>query len=231
MTGGFVALLTALLLGLQTHLLYKQNLSILEQNSSFITQLEQTDEQFRRSRRVELIRSLYDTMQDHSGRLVPKADVRTRSEAVPEFLEIERFRLKGSDERVSLNGVLLQNTDLAGLDLSNIDFRGTNLHAARLENTNLTGAKMFGTNLSNAALCESDFEGATLWDADLRGARLVGASLGPGYCGPAKITDRELERACGDANTILPKSIKYLQKCKENQSTNMALPNLNRPLQ
>lgn len=199
--GGIVAVGTLLVLVWQTTLLREQNAFFREQNLKLQEQIDFQDSQARRQRRTELISSLYSTDPRADG-MQPNADNRTRSEAVREFVALERERVRNSP--VNLEQALLHRADLSFLDLSNVifvgahldnvQFRGSNLQnsdfrAARFTNANfpqadlqrsnfeacnLNGAIFAGANLSSARLLSADVLGVEFLAADLRGADLYG---------------------------------------------------------
>ena len=73
----------------QYEAILQQNEAIVEQNTEFRRSVSLARDQYLRTRRTELIRALY--MKDTTGE--PVSDSRTRSEAVGEFVGLERERL------------------------------------------------------------------------------------------------------------------------------------------
>jgi uncharacterized protein YjbI with pentapeptide repeats len=78
-------------------------------------------------------------------------------------------------ERANLSGQLLTWYDLTG---------------ANLQYANLSGANLFGADLSGAHLFDANLRDADLSFADLSGAK--------------GLTQKQLDEACGDADTKLP---------------------------
>lgn len=110
-------------------------------------------------------------------------------------------------------------------DFSGMERRGLNLASARLRQANLSLSVMNRTRFSNADLRDveafggvfssSNFSGADLTNASfvgtwLEGAAFSGANLtgtnlsGAQLARATGLTQRQLDRACGDAATILP---------------------------
>lgn len=203
--GGTVALVTAILLGVQTYLFRQQNESVLDQNAAIREsllktdeqlalqkqQLERSDEQFQRARRTELIAALYE---GRGKPPQPNATPRTRREAVLEFVQIERARLAGPQPEigpeyipvVDLRDSLLQDLNLHGADLRYVDLRDSFLHGSYLGYAQLIGANLssmvldprvsfYKADLRSANMSNSSVGGATFIGADLRGAVLRSA--------------------------------------------------------
>lgn len=114
-------------------------------------------------------------------------------------------------------------------DFSGMERRGLNLSGARLRQANLSLAVMNRTRFSNADLRDveayggvfssSNFSGANLTNASFVGAYLEGASFsgatlsGTNFSGAqlgraTGLSQRQLDRACGDAATTLPGSLR-----------------------
>jgi uncharacterized protein YjbI with pentapeptide repeats len=160
------------------------------QNSLIQRQINQQGEQTNIARRAQLISILYDrdcsllpfqqstedtennnrTMED----CPPKADVRSRTEAITAFVEIEK---SNGVESPNLSYALLQDTslwenNLTGEDLTFVNFYFADLRNAKLGNVDLRGADLGYANLSNAFLIVADLRNAKLGNVDLRGAIL-----------------------------------------------------------
>lgn len=101
---------------------------------------------------------------------------------------------------VWLEGVKLPNADLrwsvfcCKSQINDADLRGALLSEARLD-----GADLQGTDFSGA-----DFSGTQIYGANLRGAILTGVR---------NLTQAQLDTACGDGRTQLPKGL-TVQLCK-----------------
>jgi uncharacterized protein YjbI with pentapeptide repeats len=107
--------------------------------------------------------------------------------------------LTGADLRLDAN---LSRTDLTGANLTGADLSGV----ADLTGANLTGANLSGAYLSRAYLRRNNLTGANLSGvsrADLSGADLSGADLG----GAKDLTQEQLDKACGNADTKLPEGL------------------------
>jgi hypothetical protein len=108
-----------------------------------------------------------------------------------------------------LSGANLSDAYLFGADLSNADLSSANLSDANLMNAKLDGANLADANLSNAYLTHATLSGAFLYFAKLRGADLQSADLSG-----ATITQKQLDEACGSANTKLPEDL-ILKPCSK----------------
>jgi hypothetical protein len=99
----------------------------------------------------------------------------------------------------------LYNANLSGQfllreDLRNADLEFANLTKSYLSVVNLSNADLNFANLSNADLLGAV---ADLSDADLSGAKLNGADL----TDAKNLTQTQLDKACGNANTKLPEGL------------------------
>jgi outer membrane protein assembly factor BamD (BamD/ComL family) len=96
------------------------------------------------------------------------------------------------------------------IDLSRADLRRAALGQATLIAADLRGAMLAGADLSQARLASADLSGADLTSANLAGADLQGAGLdganlaGARLQGVRNLTQAWIERASGDAATVLP---------------------------
>jgi Pentapeptide repeats (8 copies) len=110
--------------------------------------------------------------------------------------------------RVDLSGHWLVSedfscADLSFADLSRANLSGANLTRADLTGANLTGANLTGANLSGADLSGASLGGANLTLASLSNANLTGANLS-GADLSGNLTQEQLDKACGNADTKLP---------------------------
>ncbi|MGC0389367.1 pentapeptide repeat-containing protein [Bradyrhizobium sp. USDA 241] len=92
----------------------------------------------------------------------------------------------------------LQSADLSGATLSFANLRDATLSGATLSGADLSGVILFNADLSRANLSGASLLGATLLDADLSGAR--------------NLTQAQLDKACGNANTKLPEGL-TIKRC------------------
>jgi uncharacterized protein YjbI with pentapeptide repeats len=98
----------------------------------------------------------------------------------------------------------LSVTEMNGTNFSRTDLRDVNAYAGRF-----TGASFAGANLTNAT-----FVGTFLGGADFKGATLDGANFGGAEMGGAKgLTQAQLNKACGDGSTIVPKGL-HIPSCR-----------------
>ncbi len=140
----------------------------------------------------------------------------------------EWLETKG-DDGIQAN---LSLADLQGADLISAKLQGANLSLANLQEADLAGAKLQGANLRVANLQKADLSGANLQGADLSGANLQGANLNKAYLKKAnlgdanlsganlteakKLTQKQLDQACGDEKTKLPEGL-TIATCREEQ--------------
>jgi uncharacterized protein YjbI with pentapeptide repeats len=121
--------------------------------------------------------------------------------------------------RVELANVSIRGAKLIGADLSGANLLGANLARANLPGTNLSGANLYYADLSGANLYYADLSGADLRfadlsSADLTGAHLIHANLSRADLTGAKyLTQEQLDKACGNADTKLPEGLTLKATC------------------
>lgn len=123
-------------------------------------------------------------------------------------------------EEAVLIDAFLSNAKLENADLSNAELTGADLHGADLTEANFTESDLWNTqlvdanftdaNLSLAKLSGADFKGARLQNTDLSGAELVDEGFQTGITPwpivkAINLSQVQLNEACGDKNTRLPK--------------------------
>ncbi len=129
-------------------------------------------------------------------------------------------RLTGAN----LTGVNLSDTLLNYADLSRADFSEARLTGANLTGANISGAFLGDANLADAVLTRAtltdadlsaaDLSGAELFNANLSGAKLRGSKLSGTRLDRSKgLTQQQIDRACGDAKTLLPPGLKLVNVC------------------
>jgi hypothetical protein len=149
----------------------------------------------------------------------------------PEQNEITR---KATAERIKAGALKCMACDLFQVDLSYQELPNRDLSLARLRqadlslatfdkgkfaNTNLSivnafGARFEDADFSNANLQDATLVGAWMGGANFANANLSNANLSGAYLVTAKnLTQYQLNTACGDATTELPKGLK-LAHCK-----------------
>ncbi len=97
----------------------------------------------------------------------------------------------------------LSGAVLYGADLSSFDLSGADLSAAILQRTDLRGADFTDANLIDASLHGADLSGADFTDANLSGANLRATA----------VVQEQLDGACGDSATQLPKGRLTIKHC------------------
>ena len=121
----------------------------------------------------------------------------------------------------------LQGTDLFGANLQDANLAHANFQGAELEEADLRKATLSFANFQEANLAHANLQGADLYGASLRGADLLGANVeGAKFTGSKLqgadmiesegLTQEQLEFACGDAETKLPRGIS-IAPCPEQQ--------------
>ena len=100
----------------------------------------------------------------------------------------------------NLTGARLSDAYLQLANLRGTNQTGANLIVANLRFADLTGADMRDANLTGADLSGVDFSLANLSVANLSGADLSGANL----TGAKNLTQEQLDKACGNADTKPP---------------------------
>jgi Pentapeptide repeats (8 copies) len=102
------------------------------------------------------------------------------------------------------------------LNLIGTDLRGAFLYKAHLRRANLTEANLGGAILFRADLTQAYLDGANLSGAYLNGATLVGVYLRRAYLSEAKgLTQEQIDKALGDADTKLPPGLHMPETWKE----------------
>jgi uncharacterized protein YjbI with pentapeptide repeats len=120
------------------------------------------------------------------------------------FANLSGAKLSSAD----LGGAGLTFANLSGADLLDADLSGASLRRADLSHADLSGANLSGADLSFANL-----SGANLSSADLGGAELSSADLGGANLdGTKNLTEEQLDKACGDADTKPPVTLKACKR-------------------
>jgi len=153
---------------------------------------------------------------DLLGADLDRADLREANlgESLLEGAYLSEANLEGANMvAVDLSGANLWKANLKDVRLQN-----ANLEGAFLAEANLEGSYLWITNLSNAVLNNANLKdtylgGANLQDADLEGVNLEGAKLvdvdysGADFREVTGLTQEQLDTACGNAETQLPKGL------------------------
>jgi uncharacterized protein YjbI with pentapeptide repeats len=114
---------------------------------------------------------------------------------------------------------VLKNRNLAGSRLRQADFSLSVLNGSKLTHTDLRdvngyGALFTGVDFRQADMTNASMVGAYLQGANLRGARLKGANFSGAEMDRALgLSQRQLNAACGDSSTTLPKGL-HLPACE-----------------
>ncbi|PHV05605.1 hypothetical protein CSQ96_19385 [Janthinobacterium sp. BJB412] len=201
---GIIALATLGVLVWQTGLIADQNMAFKEQNNKLQLQIDQQADQDTSRRRTEIIAVLYETQVGAQDILQPKANPRTRGEAVLEFVQLERQRLKKLKTRVPsyqvqlsltqarldglnldnsdlqdmvLVGAFLQNTSFSEGDLRRVDLRAAQMQSTSFRQTDLQHANFEGSALLQVSFARSDLRGANFTSVSISGCEFLGADL------------------------------------------------------
>ena len=101
---------------------------------------------------------------------------------------------------LNLGGARLRQADLSLSVLNRTNFSRGDLRDLEAYGAVLSGSNLSGADLTNASLVGAYLDGANLSGANLSGANLSGARLAQA----TGLTQAQLNRACGDADTVLP---------------------------
>ena len=105
-----------------------------------------------------------------------------------------RARLRQAD----MSAAVMNHTSFAGSDLRDVNAYGAVFSSANFAGANLTNATFVGTYLEGANLSGAHLEGANFSGAEMERAR--------------GLTQRQLDGACGDESTHLPRGLR-LRSC------------------
>ena len=118
---------------------------------------------------------------------------------------LRKASLKDADmEDADFRGAYLGLADLRSPLLAHADFEGANLQGADLRGAFLTGANFAGANLRCFASHKKELH-PQVECADLTGAKLDGARFPADLSHAKGLTQGQLDNACGDEATLLPK--------------------------
>jgi hypothetical protein len=126
---------------------------------------------------------------------------------------------KAQLQGVNLDGALLHGgylyranlraASIEGASLQSANLGESDLRWASLESTSLIGADLTDANLRNTSLVDASFEMANLSNSDLRGAYLGPPHpSAPPEVRSARVTQSQIDTACGDSETRLPPPLK-----------------------
>jgi uncharacterized protein YjbI with pentapeptide repeats len=116
--------------------------------------------------------------------------------------------------QADLGNKVLKNRNLTGARLRQSDMslsvlNYSNMSHADLRDVNGYGALFTGVNFAGANMTNATFVGAYLEGANFRGARLNGVNFSGAEMDKAVgLTQRQLDAACGDEKTTLPKRLR-----------------------
>ena len=105
--------------------------------------------------------------------------------------------LKGKN----LAGARLRQADLSLAEMNRTSFAGGDLRDVNFYGGVFGGASFAGANLTNASLVGAYLQGANFRGATLAGANISGAEMDRAI----GLTQAQLNRACGDGSTRLPR--------------------------
>jgi len=92
----------------------------------------------------------------------------------------------------------MSNVRAGGADFTRAELDGANLGGGRFDGASFREASLEGARLSGGVFAKADFRGASLDGADIRGVDLSTAR---------GLRPEQLEDACGDSSTRLPKGL------------------------
>ena len=140
-----------------------------------------------------------------SSATVMPADLIPVSYTTPDRAAVDSIHAGHHDcPACNLSGANLDNTCVKGGNLEGADF--SNVHAvlmcmsfADFKNVSFRNADLAGANLAHAVLDNADFTGAELSITSFKGTDLTKAK---------GLTQAQLDKACGDADTKAPNGMK-----------------------
>lgn len=110
--------------------------------------------------------------------------------------------------KMNLSGARLRQSDLSLVTYDDVNLSNANLSVANLFGARFNRANFKNANLQNATAVGTFFGSSDLSGADLSGANLSGADLKI----VRGLSQAQLNRACGDTSTQLPKG-KTIPSC------------------
>ncbi|MEI7932300.1 MAG: pentapeptide repeat-containing protein [Alphaproteobacteria bacterium] len=119
--------------------------------------------------------------------------------------DLSSKELKGKN----LSGARLRQADLSIAVINNTDFSRGDLRDVNAYATVFTNANFAGANMENASFVGAYLEGAKFGGATLTGVNFSGAEMDRA----SGLTQAQLNKACGDASTKLPRGLR-IPDCK-----------------
>jgi uncharacterized protein YjbI with pentapeptide repeats len=101
-------------------------------------------------------------------------------------------------------GARLRQADFSAAVMNHTSFAGGDLRDVNAYGAVLSGASFAGANLTNASFVGAYLEGANFRGADLAGVNFSGAEMERAI----GLTQRQLDDACGDGATALPRGLR-----------------------
>lgn len=238
-TGGLVAVATLIVLIWQTRLIGEQNDFFRDQNQKLQAQIDQQADQDASRRRTEIFGVLYETQPGPDGIQQPKANPRTRGEAVLEFVQLERARLtklelrgqrpayqselsltqarldglnldRSDLQRLALVGAFLQSTSFGGSDLRFADLRAAQMVSTSFNRANLQHANFEGSSLLEVSFAHSDLREAVLSAVSLRACEFLGSDLREARVTAKDIDERTNFRFANIARTQMDNKVREM---------------------
>ncbi|WP_083898905.1 pentapeptide repeat-containing protein [Robiginitomaculum antarcticum] len=158
------------------------------------------------------------------------------------------IRASGRDvnmSRATLSGAMLNQASLVASDMSNADFRGADMSDGNFTESDFSGARFINTQASGADFSGAVFTLSELDHADFENAKFVGTRFHSAQFGHALVsgaefsdadlsgadmsevrglTQDQLDRACGNHDTRLPRSAMTVRKCPKTETLAAASP-------
>jgi hypothetical protein len=110
--------------------------------------------------------------------------------------------------------ISLSGSEMSGVDLSRAALPWADLSRANLSEANLSEAVLIRSNLSGAFLIRANLRETRLQGADLSGAILIRTNLSGALMTDTKVSQSQLDEACGDEKTRLPAGM-TIKRCPE----------------
>ena len=122
------------------------------------------------------------------------------------------FQADFSNKRITgrnFAGARLRQADFSASEMNHTVFAGADLRDVNAYGGLFSGGVFSGANLTHASFVGAYLRGATFHDATLEGANFSGAEMSHAR----GLTQRQLDAACGDEATTLPRGLR-IPRCR-----------------
>lgn len=104
-------------------------------------------------------------------------------------------------------GARLRQAEMSLAVMNRTNFAGADMRDVEAYGAVLSGGNFSGTDLTNASMVGAYLEGSNFAGAKLEGTNFSGASM----AGARGLSQSQLNRACGDSSTRLPRGLRIPQ--------------------